>query len=894
MNRPSGARAALLCCLLTSCGAASAQSPFDHFDLPDAWEAKFWLEKNTALLRKMEPKAVADLVPVQGGFHSCRCPKCGATEAEDTLTWSLEKPDLLTCRKCGKTVPDADIPAKVDGKIPQESIEVLPRRFHHYPYHAVEAEKQLYPDERIYLQAKRDYQVREFLAKFALYAAVRHREANDPALARLSCTILLHFAQVYPAYATHYDQPGRPKFLDRADLPPPYRREYGTAKWDWSGCLDVPLDLVLAHAILRDDPAMAESGRLLNEPNPRRTIERNLFHASAEFVRNQPAENSVFALYSIRGMLAVGRLLDDPAFIHEGMKRLNGFLDRGFYHDGVWRHGDGLPQRRVLGQIDGWIDRLLAGYSDPPGFVTIDATKRLQKLAGVGELPMIVLARSAEGSVSTAPRLPDVLLASWPAPVSKSPARRPALLGGAGIARLGVGAGDDALDLDLRGMGDFGNIPSGRLALRVAVGGRTMLGDGEDSASSPWGFDLSTASHNTVLVDGLNQREDIGNLRESAPGSDVLFFAADPDFQAVMMGDRYAYPHSTKIYRQIVIACASEKSRYAVSIFEVRGGLQHDQIYHAASGNPGRWRLSVPTTPGPNSLLPPTITFLPNARAEDGRWFVQSMGAFSDLKQARLDQPLQAELSGKERPTVRLHVFPVDPAAIFLGTTPDPSTDGRGALILHRRSMDGAGLDSTFIAVIEPVGPSPPLRRVGKVASSADAVVLDVETAEGPEYLVVNLKASSTIEAALPGGRVVKTDGLAVRVTARGPVLAGGTFADVGPRHLQQSRVSGKIVGSGRSDRRDALGYFLTEKPLSDASTLVGRILLIRHGDGTTRGWTIAAVGPTSSEHGGSKITVRERNGFSINSATGVATYDQFPGLSAPGPHEFGISKMVR
>jgi len=65
----------------------------------------------------------------------------------------------------------------------------------------------------------------------------------SPALARLAGLLILRFAQVYPSYAAHYDQPGQPKYLQPADLPPPYRRNYRTAKWDWSGALDVPLNL---------------------------------------------------------------------------------------------------------------------------------------------------------------------------------------------------------------------------------------------------------------------------------------------------------------------------------------------------------------------------------------------------------------------------------------------------------------------------------------------------------------------------------------------------------------------------------------------------------------------------------------------------------------------------
>ena len=212
----------------------------------------------------------------------------------------------------------------MDKKVPEETVEVLPQVIHHYPYHAVEPEKQRYPDERLYLAAKRDYEAREFLAKAALYAAVRHHEQPPrparPALARLACVLVLRFAQVYPAYATHYDQPGQPKYFQPADLPPPYRRGYRTGKWDWTASLDVPLNLVIAYALVRDDPALAEAGRLLGDPNPARTIEHDLFRASAEFVRLQPEEFSEMSLHAYRGLLAVGRLLDDPALVREALR----------------------------------------------------------------------------------------------------------------------------------------------------------------------------------------------------------------------------------------------------------------------------------------------------------------------------------------------------------------------------------------------------------------------------------------------------------------------------------------------------------------------------------------------------------------------------------------------
>ena len=50
------------------------------------------------------------------------------------------------------------------------------------------------------------------------------------------------------------------------------------------------------------------------------------------------------------------------------------------------------------------------------------------------------------------------------------------------------------------------------------------------------------------------------------------------------MDDPRAYPHSASRYRQTLVVTASDHSCYAVSVFEVDGGFQHDQFFHAAPG----------------------------------------------------------------------------------------------------------------------------------------------------------------------------------------------------------------------------------------------------------------------------------------------------------------------
>ena len=148
-------------------------------ELPAAWRTQFWTSPAGRAFLRLEPKQLADLVPVQSGLRFCRCPACGALDRDEPLVWSLEQPKALKCRRCGVIVPNDKYPAKANGKeVPEETVEVLPGVIHHYPYHAVEEGKTRYPDERLFLQARIDYEARKYLAKAALYAAAESRPAR--------------------------------------------------------------------------------------------------------------------------------------------------------------------------------------------------------------------------------------------------------------------------------------------------------------------------------------------------------------------------------------------------------------------------------------------------------------------------------------------------------------------------------------------------------------------------------------------------------------------------------------------------------------------------------------------------------------------------------------------
>ena len=717
----------------------------------------------------------------------------------------------------------------------------------------------------------------------------------------MASVLLLRFAQVYPRYALHLDQPGQPKFFEPSHQPPPYRRGYMTAKWDWTGSLDVPINLVLAYAMIRDDPALVEAGRVLKDAHPARTIEDQLFRASATFSRNQPDEINEQALQVDRGLIAVGRLLDEPTLVAEATRRLDIWAERGFFYDGLWRGGDAPTHRRVLGLLDGWIGRLLddgpEGAAGTPGK---SARRSLSGRSGADLIPMVTLARAAGASATLEPTSIEVQRAAWPAPEVVGASRQPALLGGSGLARLGVGQGADALDVELRGMGAFGSLRSRRQALRVAVGGRTILGDLDEAPHRDDGWDRASASHNTVVVDERNQRETPKLMREPAPGGDFLFFAADADFQVVVQDDPRAYPKLTTPggYRQTLVVASGEKTRYAVSVFEVKGGARHDQFFHGAPSVDAQWLASVATTPGPESLLAASIPFLDTAKADDGRWFVQAYGEFAHLKHAKAVRPSIAEWQEASRTALRLHLLDDAPYEVVVGSSPRTTVDDepiRAALVVRRQAGDEAPLESTFVTVFDPtLGGSNGgnLLKVGRMNNTPGFVVLYLETPDGPEHLAINLRPGTARKTQVADGRELVTDGRVVRARRDQLMLAGGSVASLGGVAVRQPILSGKILSATRFASGDGRGWFETDTEIPNRPELVGRTVIIRHGDGTTHGWTLRAVEPLANHR--TKLHVREEPGFTIEGKEGVARYYQFPATTSPAPHTFRIATIAR
>ena len=170
-------------------------------------------------------------------------------------------------------------------------------------------------------------------------------------------------------------------------------------------------------------------------------------------------------------------------------------------------------------------------------------------------------------------------------------------------------------------------------------------------------------------------------------------------------------------------------------------------------------------------------------------------------------------------------------------------------------------------------------------------MVLLVETAEGLEYVIVNRNPGTARRVALPGGRFVSFDGLAVRVREHDLVLAGGTFAEGAGKLVSQPRIGGVLTGGIRRASERGLGWFITPERIAGGPAIAGRTLVVEHGDGTCHGWTLDSL---ESLPDGTRLHVREEPGFLIDSRDGSARYYQFPQVKAPGPHRFRLCQIAR
>lgn len=922
-------------------GAGGISEPFASFVLPGAWLERFRDSAETKALREMEPGALIGLVSKKGGVRLCGCPhpECVSDETLDPLEWSILKPESVTCRFCGRSYPNEDFPAKVNGKVLEELVEARPGLTHALPYHLREQGT----EQRFYLEGKRDEEAKRSLAKAALYLAESARSDGDAARAagdrKRAALILGALARESRNWIWRSEPPNRTKVFWRFGRPNAARPPATFGRWDAHGALEVPQNAVFAFAALPSEAWTDEVNQALGVPDAR-VLTAGWLRESALIALGACAEESERDLLGLRGVVSVARLLGDERLADSARARVDAIVRHGFAHDGTWRDRRPGAQRAVLEILSGWLsDPERGGLAlSESGTLPLARANLALRARGDGSGSDSGEAGSGVGEVLTTGFGTGGALGSGSGSGSVL-APGAFLLGGAGVAGLSAGSGADQLRLELRGYDALTQPFGGRLSLRLELGGHVLLGDGEESAPRRDGWNEATVAYNVATIDGRNQRETLSAYRNPAPGAISRFHAATETLQVASYGDPRAYPTLATRYRRTAIVASGPRTRYAVDIFEVEGGARHDLYFHgpARGGSRSDWvSRDLRFEPGPPSLAPAGIVYLPDAPGDSGRWFVQAAGAFRQTRvaaprgPATVEIPPSAEGAGgldgiavtgaregdggigvgfggdsEGRAGLRLHLLTeLSPEAswrVYAARSPGAEGEGsRPSLVLRRERTreEGKGLSSTFATLFEPIAPdgTGALGRVGRVRVEGRdrdrLVLLYVETPDGPEHLAINLEPGTTRTARLATGGELRFDGLVARLTARELTLAGGTFAEAGGARVELPVVSGPVRATGPGAIAGSLGYIETSAGVSDHRRLTGHPLIVRHGGGggrngapeITRAWTIARAQPLLD--GGTRFHVRERVGFALDRESGRARYETYPRLELGGPHE--------
>ena len=424
----------------------------------------------------------------------------------------------------------------------------------------------------------------------------------------------------------------------------------------------------------------------------------------------------------------------------------------------------------------------------------------------------------------------------------------------------------------------------------------------------PTGWDRATASHNTVVVDGLNQRETPGRGRRARPRRRFPLLR-----RRSRLPGRHARRSPAPIRsRRPAIARRSSRPRargpaYAVASSRSTAGSSTTRSSTPPPGTPARWQLSVPMAARPGDA-PPAIDHLTSPRPAPRMAAGSSRPTESSpsLAQGRVTRPGDG-LAGRHRRARRRAAAPARrrpgarssrPSAPTRSPRP-PSRRGRRAGTRRFDPPPPFGRRrrprrSTFVTVFEPIGAGAPL-----ATRRARGVVAPRRWSSISRRPRVASTSWSTSRRGPPARSSSPTAGT-WRPTAwpcassdRGLVLAGGTFAEMSDgRQVRQEPATGIIRGVVRQLSGPSRGWFESDASIPDASALAGRVLLVRHGDGTVRGWTLHEV---QNIDRGVRLFVREEPGFELEPGRdGEARYYQFPRTSMPGLHRFRIARIAR
>lgn len=808
-------------------------------------------------LLKMTDEDLLKLVPPQGGFRYSGSPATTQGAQENNLAWDLSLGGKIKCIYTGILLPNGQYPENgyIDVPTPTGKIQ----RFH---YHETPGGK------KYWFEARRWHDQRSFMER-AAYDLARLFASNPVAYrecGRRSALIMKRFAQVHPDYIIKYEWPGEEKvFLDEAA----HRKAalkidhhfIVLTRWASWGYYDMSTSLMLAYDQLRGTDILPEA----DIPSIKKMFEDMIaFTIPFEQV---PLTNMHPTMWVQKAI--AGNVLNRQDLVNMAIAGVERLLKEQFTYDGMYMEATVSYHDQTAGGLVSVLQWV---------FPELEKKQLMEKIRS--SYPALQRTLRA----NEAYRFPDGRYAAtndahWTDrqadPISRS---EPALMPAAGHVVLGMGAGEKQFQAHLVYSGWHGHNHYGSLGLLLFAHGREMISDIGYTHTRARTWTMTTAAHNTVVIDGISQRN-----RKSSPraglGDLLLHSTGDPRFQAVEVRADDVYPGKAEDYRRTLVTVqADAETNYIVDLFQVSGGQRHDWILHGSADEAQELKLT--DAEGKKLSLAPRKSLLPEGTAfeelqEQGGYELiwkdyWAYGHFKDIQAGKTARSLKATFRYVSDPELghqtwlplkREHSVYTLKSWNVRGANED-----QGILDNYLRTgllVRSEGNRSRFVAVHVPFKQNPGITEVRDVSRGEGTLVLKILHRSGTDYMVYRYDDSEEF---------VVIDGQKIRL--KGKISLVKTSRE-GRNQLSTVRLTADLKSSG-SDRL-VVGGEMEVKP--------GQTAIIKHADGHTTAFRVDSV---SVKQGETQLFTREPVPFRKND-NGSLEMTTFPFLRYPGPHEVSV-----
>jgi len=829
------------------------------------------LRNASAPLLEMSEAQLLALVPPQPGFWQVASPGSDSGAQERNLIWDLTMGAQVQDRYSKEFFPNVKYPenGQLEVKTPAGKTQVF--KFH------VDKDGKKY-----WFEGRRWYEQRVLLEKSAYQLAQLYRlnpEKNREA-GRRAALILQGFAAAYPDYIPRYDFPFRdkkfyPPGTDFLHLP---EGAYRGARWYWTALGDISRELLLAYDQLAGSDVLDDAAR--------RSIENDLLGGMVDFVNEY--HGSVLGNLHLplwRSQAIAARVLKRPALQQQVLQDMRQMLSSQFFADGFWYEN---TVSYHLQTVRGFRLVLLALN---PELKEEDLDSYLQKAYPELVRPMIA---------ADALRLPNGAYAAindtwayekYSPPLEKS---TPQLLPGMGYGVLGSGEGERQLQAHLNYSGRYGHHHNASLNLLLFANGKELVSDlgYTHTKARPWA--ASTASHNTVVVDGKNQLQ--REVAFNALGNLLLFNGRDASFQAIETTAPETYGDLVSDYRRALITVRNgNEISYVVDVFHVAGGAQHDWMLHGSADEEQQLELQnvdhqpLPATAA-TSFLPANFQFQEPKNEFDNKLVTRDFwayGHFHNVRESPINGTVKATYKNHENSGLQSWILGSDGGTLFTAqawnvraarenrgvtTTENQAkldSQFRQSLILRRR-----GETNRFVAVHVPFEKgAPPVQNITQIPWEKEGIALKIEHQNGVDYLLY--QPNSQMRSGQINGETVRFDGRIALLQTGKPAttqkMIGGSIFQFGKNSLRNTPASAKLLAV-----RD--NVFTVE---GDFTAHAGEVVILQHANNRTSAFQVAKV---ARDGVNTLVTTQEPPVFQ-QQPNGALKMVVFPHLELAGEH---------